>query len=844
MNIKAEKPLLPQIGVIAQVHDAWSDHWQTRHHVVSRLSRYFHLVWVNPARSWRELLNRRTPALPSHFPTGGAGFEIYSPESWLPVIHRPRRLGEFFLREHLKRARRMLTNRGCEKFVMASWRARFDNGWSDLPLDLRCYYIDDEYSFSPIETPIGPEEMRMLKEADQVFVTSRSLLEKKGGINPNTWLVPNGVDFEAFSTPQSVPADLERVPRPRIGYAGFIKEQLDWTLLLDLAKSHPAWSYVFVGPRSSRLSSVEQVEELRKLPNVWFLGAKPTQEVPGYTQNFDVCVMPYRRDDYTKYIYPLKLHEYLASGRPAVGTRIRSLEEFSHLVKLACTADEWSAALEEALAPAAMSLTNVAERQAVAKRHDWDIQVWRIARTLVSSLAPELALNLPVLTLNWSRDASQSARGNDKLRSVAGLSGSATPAPVRTASVQPNVVADSLSKVVAPKRGQEVSVGPVLLVSPWYRPAVGGVVEVAERLHRTLTASGVETHLLIAHNGHGGIEASDSTPKLWRMASASAAFHKFSFKNVLATLGRGTLAYWRLSRFVRCHDIRTVVILYPIGYAWLFLLLRHLTRVRLITSLHGNDVTKSDTYEAPARWLLCQILRASDAVTTCAEHLSRKARELCAGRTLRIELIPNCVDTSLFAPPSPTYIRSNTRPTFVHVSNFASKKRTIDIIDAFADTKIPATARLVMVGDGPDRPRASHRAHELGVADRVEFVGPSKDVRPFLWEADVFVLASDDEGAPLALLEAMACGLPYVSTPWGPAAMLPPGECGLVVPPQSPALLAASMADLIENPIASRKMGLQARRRAESDFREDKYVERHLDLIREIEELEASPRGE
>jgi glycosyltransferase involved in cell wall biosynthesis len=268
-----------------------------------------------------------------------------------------------------------------------------------------------------------------------------------------------------------------------------------------------------------------------------------------------------------------------------------------------------------------------------------------------------------------------------------------------------------------------------------------------------------------------------------------------------------------------------------------------MTRVGLITSLHGNDVTKSDTYEVSARWLLRQVLLNSDAVTTCADHLSRKARELSPGKTLRIELIPNCVDASLFSPPPPQFARTNTRPTFIHVSNFATKKRTIDIIDAFADPRIPSDARLVMVGDGPDRPRAIERARELGVADRVDFGGSVTDVRPFLWSADVFVLASDDEGAPLALLEGMACGLPYVSTAWGPAAILPPGECGLVVPPHSPDLLAAAMAALIGNPKACRQMGLQARRRVERDFREDSYVERHLELIRKIEQSETNHGG-
>jgi len=292
---------------------------------------------------------------------------------------------------------------------------------------------------------------------------------------------------------------------------------------------------------------------------------------------------------------------------------------------------------------------------------------------------------------------------------------------------------------------------------------------------------------------------------------------------------------WRLNRFVRSQKIRIIVLIYPIGYAWPFLLLRRVNDVRIVASLHGNDVTKFETYQAPFRWLIREVLQSSDAIIACAKHLERKAQEICSDSTLNVNLIVNCVDSTRFVPPPPNYIRSDSRPTFVHVSNFASKKRTIDIIEAFGEECIPSDARLIMVGDGLDRVAATDRARRLGISHRVQFVGMQTDIRSFLWEADAFVLASDDEGAPLALLEAMACGLPWVSTAWGPAAMLPAGECGFVVPPRSPRLLAAAMAELIKDPKRRLAMGRRARYRAQTDYREEVYVERHLQLIRSIQ---------
>jgi len=820
------QPLFPTVGVIAQVNDTWGTCWQARHQVLLRLAQYFHVVWMNPPRGWRDSFTPRQSAerLQTE-PISVPGFTVYNPELWLPQVYRPVWLRKFILREHVLRARQHLRQRGCKKIILSMWRPRLHPELDSVPFDLRCYHVDDEYSFSPIEMPISSEEMQILRGADQVFVTSRGLLDKKGWVNPNTRFVPNGVDYEAFAAPATEPQDLAILPHPRIGYAGFLKDQLDWTLLLELSARHPDWHFVFLGPVSPHLGTVGTVDELRKRSNVYFLEAKPTRSVPSYVQHFDVCIMPYMLNDYTKYIYPLKLHEYLASGRPTVGTPIRSLEEFSGVVRLARSADEWSAALADALSPAASTPQLRAARQTVAKRHDWELQVRRIAMTLARRVAPELFATLPSASVEDEDQAVLSSDAHPGLRTVL-PSVSSAPANL----LKSNRIHQSA------KTAQEsaIPIGPVLLVSPWYRPAVGGVAEVAERLHRTFAQAGVNTHLLIAHEGLGDLQADPTVPNLWRWSAASSLFDRLSFKSLVSTLGKGALAYWRLNRFVRSRKIRTIILIYPIGYAWPFLLLQRATDVRIITSLHGNDVTKFDTYQVPLRWLIRRVLESSDAIIACAVHPETKARQICSNNTLDIHLIPNCVDSTLFVPPTPDYIRSDSRPTFVHVSNFATKKRTVDIVEAFGKQVIPSNSRLVMVGDGADRVAASDRARSLGISHRIEFVGLQTDIRPFLWEADAFVLASDDEGAPLVLLEAMACGLPWVSTAWGAAAMLPDGECGFVVPQRSPDLLAAAMAELINDPERRLAMGRQARYRAETDFREETYVERHLQLIRSL----------
>jgi glycosyltransferase involved in cell wall biosynthesis len=279
-----------------------------------------------------------------------------------------------------------------------------------IPCDLSCYHIDDEYTFSVVDVPVPEREARLIARVDQVFIHSPALLEKKGKINPHVSFAPNGVDFCSYARPVPEPADIAGIPHPRIGYSGHIKKQLDWPLLLDLTARHPDWSFVFVGAPNNHPEIAAYIEQLSQRPNVRFLGSKTVQELAAYPQHFDVCIMPYRRDDYTKYIYPLKLHEYLASGRPVVGTPIESLEPFRDVVRLAENTSQWSTAIAESLCSPANTDEQRGARQTLARRHDWEILVRRIADTMASRLGPEYSIRIarePACEVDFSPDASR-----------------------------------------------------------------------------------------------------------------------------------------------------------------------------------------------------------------------------------------------------------------------------------------------------------------------------------------------------------------------------------------------------------------------------------------------------
>jgi glycosyltransferase involved in cell wall biosynthesis len=237
---------------------------------------------------------------------------------------------------------------------------------------------------------VPDEEARLLRRADRVLIHSPGLWEKKGHFNRNSGQLPNGVDFEQVSLTRAEPDDLREIARPRVGYCGWLKNHLDWTLIGELARAHPEWSFVFAGGVAPYHELEGLLGELERLPNLHLLGVKSSPELMAYPQHFDVCIMPYRETGHTQYIYPLKLHEYLASGRPVVGTPIRTLQGFEGTIALARSREAWSQAIADALSPEAQGEAAASVRRATARRHDWGAIAHHVAAELAALAGPEV----------------------------------------------------------------------------------------------------------------------------------------------------------------------------------------------------------------------------------------------------------------------------------------------------------------------------------------------------------------------------------------------------------------------------------------------------------------------
>jgi len=231
----------PSFGIIAMVPDIWGGPWMPRHHILTRLARQYPVVWVEPPSGWRGQWASADAWAQGAMRGRGTAFRVLPwPPHWLHR-ERPALLRETLERLQLRRALRWLRRHGARDIVLYLWRPEFAHALEQVPHTVSCYHVDDEYTFTTEEQPIPPREARILSRVNQVIVHSPALFEKKGQVNPHTLLVPNGVDYTAYATPTPPPHDLARIRRPRIGYVGVIKDQLDLELLLELAKRRPEW---------------------------------------------------------------------------------------------------------------------------------------------------------------------------------------------------------------------------------------------------------------------------------------------------------------------------------------------------------------------------------------------------------------------------------------------------------------------------------------------------------------------------------------------------------------------------------------------------------------------------
>jgi len=256
-------------------------------------------------------------------------------------------------------------------------------------------------------------------------------------------------------------------------------------------------------------------------------------------------------------------------------------------------------------------------------------------------------------------------------------------------------------------------------------------------------------------------------------------------------------------------------------------------RLPFVTTLHGTDITlvgQDRSYLPITRFSI----EESDGVTAISEYLREVTQKEFEIRR-PVEVIPNFVNCDVFRPADSKSRRLEFAPrgekTLVHLSNFRPVKRVPDVVEVFALVRREIPAKLLMIGDGPDRTVAEWLVRERKLTPDVVFLGKQNQVQDLLNCADVLLLPSEIESFGLAALEGMACGVPAVcSRVGGVPEVLRDGVEGFLVELRDVHTMAARTLEILRNPVRQEEMSRAARERALRNFCSNNIIPLYEDL--------------
>jgi len=355
MNDMRIDPLLSGYGVVYFGNDLMSENRTSSHHMAFRLAERLPVLYIDspglrpPRASGRDLKRvrqklREAMRLPRRVRPNlwHATIPQIPFRSWPGVDALNRMYTKWAVRRALKHVQ-------FEKRI--SWFVAPHPGFmaGHLGEDLCVHYCTDDHSSHPgvNSVQVARAEEQIARKADIVFVAPPSLVEKKRSQNPNTHFAPHGVDVEMFaramdpSTPVApVAAEL---PKPVVGYFGTVGAWIDTEMIQWIAEQRPDWSFVLVG------QAFVDTSRLKALPNVRVVGVQPYETLPNWARAFDVAIIPYLQNDQTRNANPLKLREYLATGRPVVAAWNPEVIKFSDIVRVAGDRQSFMDAIADAL---------------------------------------------------------------------------------------------------------------------------------------------------------------------------------------------------------------------------------------------------------------------------------------------------------------------------------------------------------------------------------------------------------------------------------------------------------------------------------------------------------------
>ncbi|MTI86850.1 MAG: N-acetyl-alpha-D-glucosaminyl L-malate synthase BshA [Balneolaceae bacterium] len=365
-------------------------------------------------------------------------------------------------------------------------------------------------------------------------------------------------------------------------------------------------------------------------------------------------------------------------------------------------------------------------------------------------------------------------------------------------------------------------------------PTFGGSGVVATELAKTLAKKGHTIHVL-----------SYARPARLNTLDTDITYHEVSVNSYpLFEYPPYALALAsQMVNLIEFQDLDLLHVHYAIPHATSAYLAKQITRERtknkvpIVTTLHGTDITlvgSDPSYKHVVEFSIDQ----SDGVTAVSDYLRRETYDRFDIKN-EIRVIPNFIDLERFQKSNKSHFKKAICPddekVIVHVSNFRKVKRVPEVVSVFARIlKNGIKAKLLLVGDGPDRQKAEQQCRDLGICGNVRFLGKLEQVEEVLSIADLFLIPSGSETFGLAALEAMSCSVPVISSNIGG---LPEvnvhGETGYLCDLDDVDCMAEYAVKILTDEKLHATMAKNARKRAEK-FNQDAVVEEYIHFYEKV----------
>lgn len=376
--------------------DYWDGPRHNRHYFLEELGRRDRVLFVSPPFYIVNLIRQMGKGTlhPSGVREISSGLVNYAPSKMLFTNLRVKWLNDAMASMRHARVQALVRKYKVEDPILFLWHPMFRDQIGRFNERLVIYYAYDQYTgYTGGDAKASPAEVELMERADLVFVLSRELLadKRKAVTNPDKVVhLANAVDYPMFAAARDdatqVPDDIASIPHPRIGYIGTINEKVNLPALEAVADADPSWQVVLIGRENYSVKAEKQrFEALVARPNVHWLGHRSHTLVPAYIKGLDVLTMCYVINNWTFYGDPSKLHEYLASGKPTIGTGLPAIREFSDVVAIPETPEEWPAAVAAAIADRDEDL--VRRRIETAQQNSYAARIDRFLEIVSDTLA-------------------------------------------------------------------------------------------------------------------------------------------------------------------------------------------------------------------------------------------------------------------------------------------------------------------------------------------------------------------------------------------------------------------------------------------------------------------------